>query len=1053
MNSKETAHAVSQPGLSASLAALMYRNRYALVLFVLVSVLAGWSALVNLPRIEDPRITNRFTRIVTLLPGSSAERVEALVTDPIEDALREFSEIKKIESTSKANLSSIALELQDNIKESETDQIYSKIRNRLGAAAATLPSGAIGPTLDDKVSAVAYSLIIGVSWEHSDESPLNLLTRTAEQVADKMRELPGTDVVRLFGAPEEEISVTVNSAEMAALGLSTRDIARVVAAGDPKGSAGAVRNSQRDLLVEVAGDLDSARRVGSLTLTTSQTGGRVALSDIADVRRAWREPTASLARSNQRRTIFVAVHTEPDIRIDRWAKQAHQVMDDFQSNQAHGVSVETVFEQAAYTQDRLAGLSENLGAGALVVMLVVFLGMGWRAALVVGLALPLSASLTLFGLTFTEQQIHQMTIFGMIVAIGLLIDNAIVMTDEIKQRRDSGMARLDAVISSVRHLFVPLLASTLTTILGFMPVFLLPGASGDFVGPIALAVVLALCASFTISISVIPALAGLFLPQDQALTSIRWLHSGVRFTGLGRWYRKLLTRALAFPLLTVLVCLLLPIAGFFLAGTLNQEFFPAADRDQFEIEIFMPAGSSTEETSQFVRRIEQNLNQQEGVIASHILVGGTFPTIYYNSVIRRQNDSTYAHIMVYTDSVTSAQQLVRDLQPDYAQRFPQAHVIIKPFAQGPPIESPVGYRIEGPDIDTLRVLGQQVRRIMHTVPGITATRATITGGQAQLVVHADQDQVRLAGLELTQVVDQLQTGLEGGVGGSVLEDVESLPVRIRLDSSDRASIASLSATQLQTRASSSWVPLNSLGDVTLEPAVSSISRYNGVRVNRILGYLSVGSFAIDIAEQIEEALDAADFTLPPGYAIKTEGDAANQGDALGDLLIYLPILIMLMIATLVLSFRSVTLAFGIICVAMLSVGLGLFALWLGQFPLGFTAIIGSVGLVGVAINGTIVVLASIRSDELATAGDREAIVTQTSHTTRHILSTTLTTIGGFAPLLLFTEGDFWPPLATVIAGGVGFSMTLSLFFTPAIYRLLAKLRMSFPVLFMEKTPV
>ncbi|MEM7084184.1 MAG: efflux RND transporter permease subunit [Pseudomonadota bacterium] len=1034
---------------TTALARLFYRNRYALVLSMLVIVLAGWSALTNLPRIEDPRITNRFSRVIALFPGASANRVEALVTDPIEDALEELSEIKKVESWSRANIASLGLELQDWVEQEDTDQIYSKIRSRLQNVAAILPPEATTPILDDKVSAIAYSLIVSINWPADDAPPLNLMNRLAEELADQFRELPGTDVVRLFGAPGEEISVEIDSNELAAMGLTVDDLARRIRAADPKAPAGALRTSESDLLIEVAGELDSTARVASLTV--SADGDRiVTLGDIARVERRWRDPPSAIAQTNKARSILVAVHTEPDIRIDQWSARSQEVLDAFKRTRAQGVDVDVVFEQSGYTEARLNTLSSNLLAGAALVMLVVFFGMGWRAALVVGLALPLSASLTLFGLTFTNQQIHQMSIFGMIVAIGLLIDNAIVMTDEIKQLRDRGLKRLEAVQQAVRHLFVPLLASTLTTILAFMPVFLLPGAAGDFVGPIALAVVLALCASFFVSVSIIPAMAGLILPEKQTVSKIAWLHSGLSFEGLGKAYRRALRRALQRPWLTALLCTLLPIAGFVLSGTLNQEFFPAADRDQFEIEIYQPSGTSIYATNELVNEIEHDLSKRAGVNAVHSLTGGTFPTIYYNRIMRLQNDNTHAHIMVYTDDVDDAVRLVPILQEEYGQRFVDAQVLVKPFAQGPPVNSPVGYRLEGPDIETLRQLGDEVRRIMHTVPEIAATRATMASGQANLSLQADDDAVRLSGLSLTQIAAQLQTSLEGQQGGSVLEDIESLPVRVRLAANERNSVSTVGATKILTPASNQWIPLESLGQLALTPEVSAISHYNGKRVNSIYGYLVDGAFAIDVTAKLAAALERERFVLPAGYSIQVEGDAAEQDSALGNLFIYLPVLLMLMISTLVLSFRSVTLGATILVVAVLSVGLGLLALWMGRFALGFNAIIGSVGLIGVAINGTIVVLASIRSSDAASQGDVEAVVNQTAHTTRHILSTTLTTVGGFAPLLL-SGGEFWPPLAIVIAGGVLFSIILSLVFAPAAYQALVSLRQQFPALFMDRS--
>jgi len=732
------------------------------------------------------------------------------------------------------------------------------------------------------------------------------------------------------------------------------------------------------------------------------------------------------------------VRTEENVRVDRWSSAALATVDAFRQRTGVGIDVDLVFDQSEYTEQRLNSLGSNLLAGAVVVMFVVFLGMGWRAAMVVGAALPLSGSLAVFGLTFFNQQLHQMSIFGMIIAIGLLIDNAIVMTDEVKQQIDKGKTRPDAVGAAIGHLFVPLLASTLTTILGFMPVFLLPGAMGDFVGPIAISVVLALVASFVVSMTVIPSFAASFLRRRVDGEASQWWQDGLRFKKLAVRYRNTLRSAISRPLITLLVCLALPLGGFVLASTLGKEFFPPADRDQFEIEVWLPSDASIERTAAVAQSIEQRLRQRDGVKAVHWLVGGSFPTIYYNRIMKQDGNPSYAHAMVYTDSVQAAKTLTASLQGELAEAFGDAQIVVAPFAQGPPVDSPVGFRIEGPELATLKRLGDELRAIMHQIPALTQTSASIAGGEPKLVLNADDEATRMAGLTLNGVAGQLQASLEGQVGGSVLEDLESLPVRIRYANSDRDTLAGIRATRLVTGASDRWIPLDALGDVELLPESGGITRYNGQRVNNILGYLRADALALDVTNQILQKMDEQDFVLPNGYTLTAAGDSEAQKDAFGQLLTYLPILLLLMITTLVLSFRSVSLAALIGAVAILAVGLGMLSLWQGQYALGFNAIIGSAGLIGVAINGTIVVLAALRADAQAASGNVDAMVQETVGATRHIVSTTATTIGGFMPLLLFTGGDFWPPLAVVIAGGVGFSITLSLFFTPAVYRLLSR---------------
>ncbi len=1018
--------------IRARAAMALFANRYLLVLGLLIALLAGLSALTNIPRIEDPQITPRYPQVTTILPGASASRIEALISDPIEDSLREISELKKIESTSAPGISIINLELRAHIGKGEIEQVFSKIQNQLKDVASALPPGASQPFFNDKNTAVAFSKVVAITWPNQGEPQLGVMTRLAEDLADVMRSFPGTDLVRVYGAPDEEVAVTIRGDEIAALGLNARSLAALIRSADSKLPAGALRSNERDLFVEVDAQIDSLERIRRIPIRQNDSGSIVTVGDIAVVEKRWREPVRDLTFANGERSILIAARTNDSVRLDKWSSVTTAAIDKFRRDFGGGLRIETVFEQNVYTENRLSTLGSNLGAGALLVMIVVLISMGWRAALIVGSALPLSASLTLFGLSILGQQLHQMAIVGMIIAIGLLIDNAIVMTDEVKQKLDDGATRPAAIQGALAHLFVPLLASTLTTILGFMPVFLLPGAIGDFVGPIAIAVVLALISSFFISMTFVPALGGLFLRRNEDGKRAAWWVDGYQPAVAGAAYKRWLLRAIARPRRTVFVCLILPIAGFFLASSLGEVFFPPADRNQFEVEVRLPPDSSIGNTADTAARIEARIREEAGVTDVHWRVGGSYPTIYYNRIMVEQSNNAYAHAMIYTDGLASARTLTRQLPARLGDLFPEAQIIVAPFGQGPPVDAPVTFLIAGPDTQKLRELGEQVRRIMHTVPGVMQTRATVTGGQPKIEFVPDEFAASQSGFNVTELAGQLQSDLEGQSGGALLEDLEELPVIVRLEQGERDSIRAIESLLL-ARPDGTWVPVSGLGEFQLRPESSRISRKDGIRTNKVLGFLARDVLAIDVTNAVLARLDEEDFQVPAGYSFTVGGDSAEQSSAFGSLFTYLPVLAMLMVATIILSFRSMRLAGIIAAVAVLSVGLGLLSLWIGGYARGFNAIIGSLGLVGVAINGTIVVLAGIQSNAKALAGDLAEIVRETRGATRHIVSTTLTTVGGFIPLLLFTGGDFWPPLAIVIAGGVAFSITLSLILCPAMY--------------------
>jgi multidrug efflux pump subunit AcrB len=397
--------------------------------------------------------------------------------------------------------------------------------------------------------------------------------------------------------------------------------------------------------------------------------------------------------------------------------------------------------------------------------------------------------------------------------------------------------------------------------------------------------------------------------------------------------------------------------------------------------------------------------------------------------------------VVKAKSVSAAKVLLGQLQNELDQAYPQSKIVVRAFGQGPPVSAPVGIKILGPDINILNSLGDQARLAMSQVPGISQSIASVTFGEPEWVLEATQDASQMAGLSLVEISQQLQYALHGKIGGSILEGTEEIPIRIRVGDKFRGELAQIQSLPLfsdKLIGQGVSMPISALGDFSLKPTVAGITRENGERVNNVEAFLLPGATAIDVSGQVLKSLEDMNFSMPKGYRFTLAGDADEQQEALGQLATYAPVLLVLMITTLILSFRSLRLALVIGSVAVLSVGLGMFSLWLSGLPIGFNPLLGCAGLIGVAINGSIVVIAAINANPKAKAGDISQIVEETMGCSRHILSTTFTTVGGFIPMLLFSNGSFWPPLAVVLAGGVGFSVILSLVFTPLVVSRLNK---------------
>ncbi|MGB3309681.1 MAG: efflux RND transporter permease subunit [Nodosilinea sp.] len=1027
-----------------------FTNIRLLALTIILILAWGFSSYQSLPRQEDPELVSRVAVITTAFPGASAERVEALVTTVLEEELAEIEAIDVIESDSRVGFSSVSIELADSIDNAQP--IWSKARDAMDDAAVLFPAGVADPEFSE-VLLKAYTLVASVTWELPDQPNYALLRRYAEDLGVTMRGLNGTEDVDFFGNPDEEILVEINAPELVGVGLSPQELANQVGLSDAKASAGQLRTPEQTVAIEVESELETTEQIRQIPIQTS-SGQFTRLSDIASVSRGIRSPLSDAAIVSGKPAVVVGVMMQSGLRIDQWAAQARAAVDDVRDRLPEGLSLDIIFDQSGYVENRIGTLMVNLVMSALLVVGVTVVAMGWRSALVIGTALPFTIFAVFGWMSLLGVPIHQMSVTGLIIALGLLIDNAIVVVDEIQTDIKTGAEPLHAATKTVNYLKVPLLASTVTTVLTFLPIYLLPGAAGEFVGTIALGVILALISSLAISLSLIAVLAARLLgrrhqpqPQPDRRGQVlrflarpgAWWNDGLSLPWLARLYGWSTRWATARPLLAIALVLSIPLVGFISATTLESQFFPLVERDQFQVEIEFAAQTSIEQTRANVLQARNIILAHETVQDVYWFVGQSAPRFYYNIQSSRENQPYYAQAMVQLRSEAGVESLVQALQQELSDLFPAARVIVQKFQQGPPFDAPVEMRIYGPNLDELRRLGIQVRAILTTIPDVVNVRDDLTAGQPKLGLNLDDEQVRQAGLTNTAIAQQLDAYSEGVIGGAILESTENLPVRVRLTNADRASLSQLATLDLRpTQAQDGgFRPTSALGKFELVPQLASIARRNEQRVNTVQAFINAGVLPSTVLAAFQAKLTAANFELPPGYRYEFGGEVEEQSSATGNLLLFLPLLLLGMVVALVLSLGSFRQAGIIAVVAVGSIGMALLSLKLFGSVLGFMAIVGTMGLIGIAINDSIVVLTAFNEDPEARHGDPRAVHCVLLKATRHVVTTTATTMIGFVPLL--AGGDpFWQPLAIAISGGIAGATLLALYFVPAAYVLIKR---------------
>ncbi|WP_428613943.1 efflux RND transporter permease subunit [Shewanella sp.] len=1013
--------------------ALVENGRLASLVIALL-IVAGLGAINSLPRMEDPSITNRFASVVTHYPGASAERVEALVTEVLENQLRRLEELKLVQSTSRPGISVIQLELKDRI--TDTDPVWSRARDLINDAKNILPPGAQDALLDDQLG-YANTAILGLVWQGPGEPRQDILNRYAKELQSQLRLIPGTDFVKLYGAPTEEILVQIDSMKVNRIGLSAAAIAQILASADTKVSAGEITNNSFRALVEVSGELDSVTRIKQVPLKVDANGQIIRLSEVASVLRQPKTPATSIALIEQAQGIMVAARMLNNTRVDLWLQKVHQVVEQVQGELSANVEIQWLFDQEGYTTTRLSDLIASLLMGFVIILVVLMLTLGLRNAVIVSLSLPLTALFTLACMKYVGLPIHQMSVTGLVVALGIMVDNAIVIVDAIAQRRRQGLDRLSAVGETLKHLWLPLAGSTITTMLAFTPIILMPGAAGEFVSGIAISVIFALLGSYLISHTLIAGFAGRFGAKGDAS---HWYQRGINFPIIASAFSKTLDIALKRPLLAGVIIGILPVSGFIASGQMTEQFFPPSDRDMFQIEVHLAPHSSIDNTRALVERIDAKLRATGQMQRLDWVIGGNAPSFYYNLLQRQQGAANYAQAMIKVANFERANQLIPRLQIELDAEFPEAQILVRKLEQGPPFNAPVELRIYGHNLDTLREIGDEVRRILITTEHVIHTRATLSAGAPKVWFQIDEDASKMSGLSLTDIASQIQMATTGINGGSILEQTESLPIRVRTQDLMREQQTQLSQLNLLST-SGVGIPLSALSTSRIDVSLGAIPRRDGQRVNTVEAYLESDVLPQQVLDQAKTRIDA--LSLPPGYRIEVGGESAKRNEAVGNLLSNIVLVITLLLATVVLSFNSFRLTGIILLSAVQSAGLGLLAVYLFNYPFGFTVIIGLLGLMGLAINAAIVILAELEDMPNKREAPIDAIVTVVSSCGRHIGSTTITTIGGFLPLII-AGGGFWPPFAIAIAGGTALTTLLSLVWVPTMYQLLMTKRHTTP---------
>ncbi|MCB9612081.1 MAG: efflux RND transporter permease subunit [Sandaracinus sp.] len=1006
--------------------ALLERPRITLGLAFLLSLLgvAAWSSM---PREEDPRLARRIALVVAPYPGAEVTEVERLVVRPIEDALAEVPEVKRVQATVRTGVAVLNLELRADVTDDETDAAWREVRDALDEAHAKMPAEALVPTLDDDVLDTE-SVLVALRGAHDD---VLALADAADALEARLLALPDVSRVVITGDPGARVTVDVDDAAARDLGVDPLSLAEQLRARNVSTPGGTLALDERVVAILPEGSLDDVAAIAALPVRAG--GSVVPLGSFARVRRTVDEPASERARHDGAPAVVVGVVPRPGLQAERFGDAVRAEIDAFDAAR-DDVDVAYVAFQPAQVASRLEELGASLLLGVGIVALVVLLAMGLRMGLVVASLVPLVTFASVAIYAASGGILHQMAVAALVVALGLLVDNAIVVAETMQRRLDEGASPADAMRATVRELAIPLGSATATTLASFVPMLLSEGTSGDFTRAIPIVVMLTLAVSYGYALLVTPLVARFALRPTRGTVRDRAGELGGRLAGF----------AVRRPKLTLSLALAVIFGAASFAPRVRLVFFPASDRDQLVVEVELPEGAPLDRTDAAARRLEHALGRHPDVAAVTTFVGRSTPPFYYN-LPRRPNAPNLAHVVVRAangDAVPTVARFAEDVLAD----APEALVVARPLEQGPPVLAPVEVRLEGSDLVALEHAAERVHALVRDTHGTRSVRRDQGLGAPTLRFDVDDAEAGRQGVDRRLVALGLLGHARGLPAGSFRGsrddlDADPIPLTVRASLDGRTRGQSIPPSQLVAvdvpRPGAPPIALPQVASARLEYAPAVVQRRDRSRVVRVLAETDAEVGYASVVAALRPKLEALD--LPDGvrWAIggaQAESDVANA--ALGA---KAPLAALLLIAILLAqfdSFRRVAIVLATAPLAALGIWPGLYALGL---PFGFVALLGAIALIGIAVNAAIVLLDVVDARRREGASVRDAVIEAVRLRTRPILLTTATTVAGLVPLL-FSASTLWPPMAAAMISGLLVATVLSLAVVPALYVLLFRER-------------
>ena len=987
-------------------------------IFLLVAY--GIMGYMSMPRQEDPIVEPKSCGIVVVYPGASPEDIEELIVDPLEEKVNEIEDVEHIYSTSRDGMASLVIEFTDD---ADIDEMLSNAREKLSEAESEFPEGVLKTEVEKHTTAHVVAMQIAVT---SEAHSYPRLKEFAEEVKRALERIYEVKRVGLEGDQEEEIRISVDAGRLSQHTIPLLQVVESVSAENANIPSGVIDIDPKKLNVRVSGQFEHIEDIRN-TIMGAPKGKPIYLKDVAQVQRCVKEPTY-ITRFNGTRTIFVTVTQKEGTNVLELGEKADKALAQLRNQLSRNLELDVVFHQPRQVDERLYIFQSNLLIGALIVGALVFILMGLRMSFIVITAIPLSVVIACGWMYAGGIGLHQISIAALVIALGMLVDNAIVITENIHRFLRDGKSKFEAVAEGASQVGWAVGSATMTTISAFIPLMLMTEETGQFIRAIPYTVSLALLASLVVAMTVTPLLCYRFLKETSRESIL--VTATHRF--IDRTYTPFLQKVLQRKAMVLGIAFAAFVGSLFLFPLLGIQFFPKAERPQFLIDIEMPEGYTLDATDGICRFVEHALIRESSVLSFASNIGKGNPTVYYN-VFRHGEAAHYAQILVnlkQDEHAPTAAEVIGKLRQVFGD-VADARIEMREFEQGPPIGAPIAVRISGDEIGVLKQLAGQVEERLSKINGAVNVNSDLKAGGTDLEVRVHKDKARVLGLPNHLIARTVRAAITGEVATTYREKDESLDVVVRLSQHNGEGTHALDQIYLPSL-SGAQIPLRQVAQVHLAGGYGRIVRRDRERTATVRADLA-GRLADEVLADLKAALE--DLPIPEGYAIEFGGETEKRDEPFKALFRALIIAIIAIYGILVLQFNSFLQPL-IILVAMPLAFIGaILALLITGNHFGFMAFVGGVSLAGVVVNDAIVLIDFANGLRKTGLPIREVAIQAGRVRFIPVILTTVTTIGGLLPLTL-RGGTLWAPMGWTIIGGLALATMLTLIIVPVLYSMM-----------------